>query len=166
MTIVPNLLVTGILAILFSLIFLVWATMFVQRKHGGVVMILLSIVMLLAGAGFGPPVLGVMLGVVGTRVVAPVTGWRARPLSASRRFLGKLWPWSYVASLIVWLFLFPGSILLSTFISADNVNRIIPAIVFAAFGFLLLTIFAGLAYDAQRPAGLRQTPSIAGTGSP
>ena len=35
MTIVPNLLVTGILAILFSLILLVWATLFVQRKNGG-----------------------------------------------------------------------------------------------------------------------------------
>ena len=40
MTIVPNLFVTGMLAILFSLVFLVWATMFVQRKNGGLVLIL------------------------------------------------------------------------------------------------------------------------------
>lgn len=49
MTIVPNLLVTGVLAILVSLIFLVWVTVFVRRKHGGPVAILLSIVMLLVG---------------------------------------------------------------------------------------------------------------------
>jgi hypothetical protein len=47
MTIVPNLLVTGILAIFVSVIFVVWVTMFVQRKHGGLVLILLSLVMLL-----------------------------------------------------------------------------------------------------------------------
>ena len=51
MSIVPNLLVTGILASLVSLIFLVWAIKFVQRKHGGQVMMLLSIIMLLVGGG-------------------------------------------------------------------------------------------------------------------
>jgi hypothetical protein len=54
MTLIPNLLVTGILAIVASLIFLAWATMFVHRKHGGLVLILLSVVMLLVGAGFSP----------------------------------------------------------------------------------------------------------------
>src|SRR6266498_2748870 len=61
MTIVPNMLVTGILAILVSLAFLMWVTMFVQRKHGGLVLILLSLVMLLVGGGFGPPLLGIIL---------------------------------------------------------------------------------------------------------
>jgi hypothetical protein len=32
MTIIPNLLVTGILAVIFSLIYLIWATRFVQRS--------------------------------------------------------------------------------------------------------------------------------------
>ncbi len=54
MTIVLNLLVTGILAILVSLVFLMWATVFVQRKHSSLVLILLSIVMLLVGGGFDP----------------------------------------------------------------------------------------------------------------
>lgn len=71
MTIVPSILVTGILAILFSLIFLVWATMFVQRKNGGLVLILLSIVMLLVGGGFGPPILGIIIGAAGTRINTP-----------------------------------------------------------------------------------------------
>src|SRR5512139_3633732 len=41
MTIIPNLLVTGILAVLFSVMYLVWATRLVQRKHAGRAMILL-----------------------------------------------------------------------------------------------------------------------------
>src|SRR5215204_6980594 len=47
MTIVPNLLVTGILAIFVSVVFFVWATTFVQRRNGGLALILLSVVMLL-----------------------------------------------------------------------------------------------------------------------
>jgi hypothetical protein len=55
MTIIPNLLTTGILAILFSLIYLAWAILFVQRKNGGLILMLLSVVMLLAGGGIFPP---------------------------------------------------------------------------------------------------------------
>ena len=57
MTIVPNLLVTGVLATIVSLITIVWAAAFVQRKHGGGKLILLFLAMLLLGGGFGPPLL-------------------------------------------------------------------------------------------------------------
>jgi len=42
MTIVPNLLITGGLATIVSLATVAWAAAFVQRKHGGAVLILLS----------------------------------------------------------------------------------------------------------------------------
>ncbi len=63
MTIVPNLLLTGILAISVSLIICVWAIRFVQRSYGGLILILLSIILLLVGGGFGPPLLGIILGI-------------------------------------------------------------------------------------------------------
>lgn len=47
MTIIPNFFVTGVLAIIVSLVVIVWAAVFVQRKHGGRVLILLSIIQLL-----------------------------------------------------------------------------------------------------------------------
>ena len=159
MTIIPNFLITGILAILLSLVFLVWATMFVQRKHGGLVLILLSIAMLLVGGGFGPPMLGIIVGVTGTRIGAPLTWWRARLSIGSRRFLGKLWPWSFGASLVAWLLLFPGSILLDYFFGVSNPELVISIFFFSALGLLLLTVFAGLAHDSQRQTGSRQAPS-------
>ncbi len=66
MTIVPNLLVTGILAILFSLAFPVWAALFVERKNGGLVLILLAAGMLLFGGGIFPPVIGILIGILAT----------------------------------------------------------------------------------------------------
>jgi len=68
MTIVPNFLVTGVLAIIFGLIVAIWAAAFVQKKNGGLVLILLSIIMLLVGGGLIPPIFGVIAGIVGTRI--------------------------------------------------------------------------------------------------
>jgi hypothetical protein len=65
MTLIPNFLITGILAILVSLVVMAWAAMFVQRKNGGLTLILLSILMLLVGGGFIPPLFGVIAGVIG-----------------------------------------------------------------------------------------------------
>jgi hypothetical protein len=100
MTIIPNLLTTGILAILFSLIYLAWAILFVQRKNGGLVLMLLSVVMLLAGGGIFPPILGMLIGAVGTRINAPLTWWRTHLSASWQHVLEKLWPWSFSACLI------------------------------------------------------------------
>ena len=64
-TLVPNFFVTGILAILVSIIVIVWAVLFIQRKNGGLILILLSILMLLVGGGFIPPLLGIIAGTIG-----------------------------------------------------------------------------------------------------
>ncbi|MGB8214792.1 MAG: hypothetical protein WCE68_14645 [Anaerolineales bacterium] len=72
MTLIPNFLLTGILAILAALVVLAWAAWRVQRKNGGLILILLSIVMLLVGGGFFPPLFGIIAGVIGTRL-KPVT---------------------------------------------------------------------------------------------
>lgn len=68
MTIIPNFLASGVLTIIFGLIVTVWAAAFVQRKNGGLVLILLSIVMLLVGGGLFPPAFGVIAGIIGTRI--------------------------------------------------------------------------------------------------
>jgi len=91
MTVVPSLLVSGILSILVSLVFLVWGIRFVQRKHGGLVLILLSIILLLVGGGFAPPVLGIILGAAGTKVNSTWGSWSSRRPGWLRRFLGRAW---------------------------------------------------------------------------
>lgn len=73
MTIFPNLFITGILTLLFSLALLVWAIWFVQRKHGGLVMIILSIAMLLVGGGIFPPILSILVGIVAIRMHVPAS---------------------------------------------------------------------------------------------
>ncbi|MBN1861087.1 MAG: hypothetical protein JW840_06460 [Candidatus Thermoplasmatota archaeon] len=68
MTLVPSFLISGVLTIIFGLFVALWAAQFVQRKNGGLVLILLSIIMLLVGGGLFPPMFGVTAGFIGTRI--------------------------------------------------------------------------------------------------
>ena len=157
MTIIPNLLITGILAIFISMILLVWATLFVQRKNGGLIMMLLSIAMLLVGGGIFPPILGIIIGAVGTKINSPLTWWHAHLPMGFRRFAGKLWIRSYVACIIAWLTMFPGLAFLGYFFRVNDPTLILVILCFA-LGTLILTIFSGFACDIQR-----KTESAPGT---
>ncbi|UCF96931.1 MAG: hypothetical protein JSV89_17405 [Spirochaetaceae bacterium] len=55
MTILPDLLITGILAVAIGAFLIFWSLAFVQRRRGGLVGFLSSILMLLFGGGMFPP---------------------------------------------------------------------------------------------------------------
>lgn len=148
MTIVPNLLITGVLVIVVSLATIVWAVAFVQRKHGGAVLILLSIVMLLVGGGFGSPIIGILAGIAGTSINAPLTWWRTHLSDNVRRFLAQLWPWIFGVSLVNGVFLFVGAIVLVYSFGWGNADLYLNSFFFAVVS-LLLTIITGIAYDLQ-----------------
>ena len=150
MSIIPNFLITGILAILFSLIFLVWVFRYVdQKKHGGLMMILLSLVLLLVGGGFAPPLFGIILGAAATRINSPLTWWRTHLPTGLRDFLAKLWPWSFAVCIAAFLYLLPGSILLDYFFGVGS-PLMVAVFAFTAIGSLLLTIVAGFGHDSLR----------------
>ena len=143
MTIVPNLLVTGILAILFSLAFSVWAALYVERKNGGLVLILLAAGMLLFGGGIFPPVIGILIGILAMRINAPLLGWRTHFPAALRDFLGRLWPWSFGVCVLAWLCLFPGINILGYFFGVTDPSCTV-LLIGLAFGMLGLTVLTGL----------------------
>lgn len=147
MTIVPNLLASGVLAAFVSFVFLLWATIFVERRNSGLVLMLLSGAMLLVGAGFGPPLLGVLVGAVGTRIGAPLTWWRNHLSAGSRRFLSRLWPWALGVSVVVWLSLLPGVVLLDWFVGIDAPELVVPPLTASAFASFFLTVFAAFGHD-------------------
>lgn len=159
LTLIPNLLVSGILSIFVSLLLLVWVIGFVHRKHGPLILLGLSLVLLLVGGGFGPPLLGLILAVVATRINAPLAWWRTHLSPGVGRILARLWPWSFSGALIAWLFLFPVSIILDYFVGLGNADIVISVTILAAFSLLLLTIFAGFAYDLQEKDRIAWTPA-------
>jgi hypothetical protein len=145
MTVIPNLLVTGIVAVIVAVAVAIWSVGFVDRRHGGPVLILLSVLLLLVGGGFGPPLIGVIIGFGATRIGA-APGRRPGRVSQA---VGRVWPWVLGAAVLGYLSLLPGTILLGQLLGADS-----PGLVYAlsAFSFagLILALASARAEDHVR----------------
>lgn len=144
MSIVSNMRVTGVLAILIGLLMVTWAVAFIQRKHGGLVMILLSTLLLLVGGGFIPPMIGILSGTLGSWINIPLT-WRLRNLSDSTKLvLTKMWPWSLVI-FFSWILL---QMLLGV-VYTELVLKMSSLFLFIEFGLVVLVALTAFAFDIQ-----------------
>jgi hypothetical protein len=161
MTIVPNLAVTGVLAILVSVALAAWAVWFAQRRHGGLMLIGLSVLLLLVGGGIAPPLIGVVAAVVGTgigREPSNDAGTLTRAMAAA-------WPWALIACVIGYLSLVPGVVLLSEFAGFDNAY-VVSALTAFAFTTLILSLVSARAADRLRASAVNgRGAATAGGGS-
>jgi hypothetical protein len=79
MTIVPApFIVSGILSIIVALTVLAATAMIVGGKWRGIPLLILSIILLLVGGGFFPPIFGVIAALVGQRATSRETGMPAQ----------------------------------------------------------------------------------------
>lgn len=138
MTLIPNLFITGIAAILVGSGMAVWAAAFVSRRRGGLVLGALSVLALLVGGGFVPVWIGLVAAVTASRLAAP-----ARPGGVGWRVVSTLWPWPLVL-MTLWL---PGSWLLGHFFGAAMLS---------AGGLLFLVFTLGLPVLAALAAHAHQ----------
>ena len=148
-TIVPNLLVTGILTIIVSLAIIIWAVAFVQKKNGGLILLLLSVILLLVGGGVGPPIIGLLAGIAGIGIDSTPGWWRKHLSVDLRRTLATLCPWILGIAVINGVFLVIGSVILVYFFDLNNPDLFTNSFFFAVVS-LLLMIFTGRAHDIQR----------------
>lgn len=145
LTVIPNLLITGILAIGVSVAIAVWSVWFADRRHGGLVLIGLSIVLLLVGGGFGPPLIGVLVGITAIGMGRPTT----RAVTPASRLLSRLYPWPLVVTVLALLGLVPGTVLLRHFAGVDDALLVVVLVV-TAFASLFLALITARARD-RRP---------------
>ena len=148
LTVVPNMLATGALAIVSSACVLVWAACFAHRPGGGVVLMLLSLAMLFVGGGIGPPLIGVLLGAAATRIGRPLSWWRARLRDPARRWLAAGWAPLLAADITAWLSLLLSVAVVGQVFGAGTLPEwLIYALMAAAFVLLPLTLVAAVARD-------------------
>ena len=145
LTLLPTFQVTGILAIILGLSVLIWAAGFVHRKHGGLVLMLLSILMIPVGGGFMPAFLGMIAGVAATRIHAPLNWWAGRS-PKTINLLSSLWPWLLIL-LIAWI---PGSWILGHFLGEMMLSLGVILFLFFNLALPLLIVFSAFACDLQR----------------
>ncbi len=138
MTLIPNLFVTGVTAVLVGLVIAIWATAFVGRKRGGLVLGMLSLLALLVGGGFVPVFIG-LIAAIASRGLGRSS---ARPRLP---FLAALWPWPLVV-MALWL---PGSWLLGHFFGAAMLS--VGGLLFLVFdlGLPILSALSGVARNGK-----------------
>lgn len=148
LTVIPNLLATGIAASVVSLIVIAWAVLCVQRRNGGRILMLLSVLLLLVGGGVGAPVMGILAGWAGTTIHAPLTWWRRRLPESLQQLLARLWPWVFAVAAISGLMLVAGALVLIYSFGIGNSDFY--------FGLFLVTvvtlvasIITGIAHDLR-----------------
>ena len=156
LTIIPNFLATGILAIVFGLLVTIWAGYYIDKKYGARVLMLLSIILWLVGGGFAPIFMAIFAGVAATRINKPLNWWRAHLPAFTRGFLAKLWPWSIISFVVVFvigveiaIFGYP----LLWFYSADVTFSIQYSLAYIMVGFMPVSILTAFAHDIQRRSG-------------
>lgn len=144
LTLIPNFAVTGILAIILGLITIVWSLFLVQRKHGGLVLILLSIGLLLFGGGLFPPLIGTIAGLAGTRINEPLTWARDHFKGGLSRGLAKLYPWALIAYLVLVFGQFVIGYFFNDWLMANMGTNVLFIMV-----LLLLAVISAFAHDVQ-----------------
>ncbi len=158
LTIIPNFLLTGILAIIFGLLVAIWAGLFINRKYGAGIFLFLSIILWLVGGGFAPIFMSVLATITATRIKKPLEWWpKNLPLSI-KGFLVKLWPWTLIAFVLVFIvgvvigiFGYP----LLWFFDEKATNNIVWTLAYIMVGLMLVSIITAFAYDINEDDSTR-----------
>lgn len=148
MTLIPNLLISGIATMALSIALLGWVLAFVDRRYSAAVIAASSVALLLVGGGFGPPVLGLILAAAATKVRSPLRWWCAVCPSGVRRALASAWPVAIVACVITWLIMLFGIPALDYFAGLGS-EALTYLMIAAAFVVLPFALISGMAHDAQ-----------------
>jgi len=123
---------------------LILAAAFVQRQHGGSVLVLLTIVLFLVGGGFTTLLFGILGGIAGTRIDGPLSWWRAHLPAGLTRLLARLWPWL----LIAYMGWFATSWVIPA-ISPDFMLRLTPLVTPMTPVVLVLILVSAFAHNVQ-----------------
>jgi hypothetical protein len=149
-TIIPNFVLTGILAITFGLLSTVWAVAFIDKKHGPRVMFLLSIILFLVGGGSGPLFIGSFASLVATRINKPLTWWRIHLSASMRNLLAKFWPGILIFYVLMFLSAVETTILgqpLNMLFDANTTYLVVLRAGNVLLVFMLLSVLSAFAYD-------------------
>jgi hypothetical protein len=152
LTIIPNMLLSGILAVIFGLAVTIWAAYFIDKKYGARVFMLLSIILWLVGGGFAPVLMAVFGFLAASRIDRPLNWWRSHLSDSLMGFLSKLWPYSiivYVLSFVIGVEIAIFGYPLLWVFSADVTYGIQWALAYIMVALWPLTLLSAIAHDIQ-----------------
>ncbi len=145
-TVVPNMFMTGILAVTVSCLVILWSVWFVHKKNGALILLGLSVAQMLVGGGWVID-LSVVSCILATRIGKPLNWWRSNLPAHLRLWLARLFPYSLLVYAVI-----SFTLLVLTVLGVNDAMYLKPMGTLAAALFvpLLLMVLGGLAHDIQR----------------
>ena len=145
-TVIPNMVLTGIASIIVSTIAVIWAIWFVQRMHGPLVLFGLFVAQTLVGGGWILD-MAIITAILATRIGKPMSWWRKHLTGRTHAWLNRL----FFPSLACYAVISFGLIALTVMIVDDpswwDSLNILATVMFAP---MILMILGALARDAGR----------------
>jgi len=158
-TLIPNFLISGILAVITGVLLAVWSIRFINAKWGSSIFLIISTVLFLVGGGVAQVPFIVLTWAVATRINKPLRWWKANVSENIRRSLAKTWLWLLIVSSLT--FLLALEIAIFGFLPGVSDQNLLQTIDWATLVFasiiLLVCIVAGFAYDHEIQINPSQT---------
>ena len=151
-TIVPNFLITGLLAMAIGLAMLIWSVVFIHARYGAHGLALLSAMLFLFGGGIAPLGSAFVAVIAAARIDKPMIWWRAHIPGKLRVFLAGSWKGALLVVVVAYLFCLLGAITgwpLLLYFDAMTVNTLLLMIGLAVFIVMFYLIPAGFAFDMR-----------------
>ena len=153
LTVVPNFLITGILAMCTGLAIIVWSIGFIHKKHGTLTLLLLFIILFLVGGGIAQVVFFLPTWAYSTRMNKPLRWWRRILSGGAGKRLSSMWKWSLAACSLFFLLALEIAIV-GFFPGITNQDTLL----YVCWGFLALSwilmnvsFVSGFAHDIVGP---------------
>jgi hypothetical protein len=151
-TLIPNLFVTGICAMVVGFLIMIWACGFIHKKYGARILMLLCILLFLVGGGSPPLFAGTIACITATRIGKPLMWWHNHLSDNTQNILVRLWSWSFVTYVVTSLLAVEIAILgypFTLFLSTDIVYLILWIMGPVSDIPLVVSILAAIASDMQ-----------------
>lgn len=148
-TLIPNFLVTGILAMLISVVIMVWSIFLIHQKHAITIFLILFIILTMVGGGMGFTPFYLVVWAYARKIHSPLTWWRKRLTSKAGLWLPRLWPYTLAIATLTLLMAIGLAIFgyLPGVTNPELLLGITWSLLLVAMIFINLTYFASFAKD-------------------
>lgn len=151
LTVIPDLLVSGLLTVLAAVALGTWVTLCPARRHSAPIVLGLALLLLLVGGGFGPPLLGIVVGLLVMRIGTS----KSPSVGSVTRLASRLWPWPLAVAAFCFLGLVPGTALL--YVVGVDSDGLVAALTVGAFAATGLAVWSARAKDHAVAVGVALT---------
>ena len=145
-TIVPNFILSGVLAITISSLVMFWSIRYIHRRHGALILLMLSVAQMLVGGGWVID-LGFMASILATMIGKPLDWWSRNLPDRIITMLVRLFP----LSIIVYGLISLGMLVISIIgVNSEALLNLLEPLAAAVFFPMIIMILGGIAIDVKK----------------